>query len=49
MTGHFDRCTDHFEVFSLFLAMAEVDFWYIHAWDKQTRELDTTLSKRDQS
>ena len=27
MTGHFDRCTDRLEVFSLSLAMVEVDFW----------------------
>ena len=49
MTELFDRCTYQFEVFTRFLAMAEVDFWCIHAWDKQTREMDTTLSKRDRS
>ena len=27
MTGHFDRCADKLEVFSLSLAMVEVDFW----------------------
>ena len=27
MTGHLDRCTDSLEVFSLSLAMVEVDFW----------------------
>ena len=47
MTGLFDRCIYQFEVFSSFLAMAEVDFCCLHAWDKQTRDMDTTLSKRD--
>ena len=42
MTGLFDRYTDKFEVFSRLLAMAEVDFWCIHAWDKQTSGMDTT-------
>ena len=37
------------KVFSCVLAMSEVDFWCIHAWGKQTREMDTALSKRDQS
>ena len=37
------------KVFSRFLAMFEVDFWCIHAKDKQTREMDTALSKLDQS
>ena len=48
MTELFDRCTDKFEVFSRFLAMAEVDFWFIHASHdyKQTRGMYTTLSKR---
>ena len=36
-------------VFSRFLAMFEVDFWCIHAKGKQTREMDTALSKLDQS
>ena len=49
MTGLFDRCTDKFEVFLSFPGMAEVDFWCIHASDKQTRGMDTTLSKRDRS
>ena len=31
MTWLFDRCTDQFDIFSRFLAMDEVDFWYIHA------------------
>ena len=31
MTGLFDRCTYQFEVFSRFLAMAEVDFGCLHA------------------
>ena len=30
MTELFDRRTDQFEVFSRFLAMAEVDFWFIY-------------------
>ena len=29
--------------------MAEVDFLGIPAWNKQTREMDTTLRKRDWS
>ena len=49
MTGLLDRCTDQIEVFSRFLVMAEVDFCCIYVWDKQTREMDTTLSKRDRS
>ena len=38
-----------FEVFSRFLLTAEVDFWCIHAWGKQTREMDKTSSKPDRS
>ena len=37
------------KVFSRFLAMSEVGFWCIHAKGKQTREMDTALSKRDRS
>ena len=29
------------KVFSRFLAKSEVDFWCIHAWGKQTRQIDT--------
>ena len=29
MTGLFDRWTDNIEVFSRYLAMAELDFWCI--------------------
>ena len=29
--------------------IAEVDFWCIHAWDKQTCKMDTTLIKLHQS
>ena len=46
ITWLFDRFTNQFEI-SRFLAKAEVDFWCVHAWDKKTREMDTTLSKRD--
>ena len=46
MTWLFDCWTVQFEIFSRFLAKSEVDFWCIHALDK-TREMDTTLSKRD--
>ena len=35
MTWLFDRCTDQFEIFTRFLAKAEVDVWCIHAWDKK--------------
>ena len=49
MTRLFDLCIDKFEVFSHFLTMAEVDFLGIPAWNKQTREMDTTLRKRDWS
>ena len=50
MTGHFDRCADKLEVFSaLSLAMVKVDFWCIHAWANETREMDTTLLKHEQS
>ena len=49
MTRLFDRYTNQFKVFSHFLAIAEVDFWCIYAWDKQTYNMDTTSSKRDQS
>ena len=49
ITGLFNHCTDQFEVFSRFLVMAEVDFWCIHAWGKQTREMDTTSTKPDRS
>ena len=35
MTWLFDLCTDQFEIFSRFLAKAEVDFWCIQAWDKK--------------
>ena len=49
ITGFLNHCTDQFEVFSHFLVMAEVDFWCIHAWGKQTREMDTTSSKPDRS
>ena len=31
MMGLFDCCTNQFKVFSRFLAIAEVDFWCIHA------------------
>ena len=47
MTGLFDRLT--IKVFLRFLAMSKVDFWCIHAKGKQTREMDTALSKRDRS
>ena len=36
------------KVFSRFIAMPEFDFWCIHAWGKQTREMIQLLSKRDQ-
>ena len=49
MTRLFNLCIDKFEVFSHFLTMAEVDFWGIPAWNKQTRKMDTTLRKRDWS
>ena len=49
ITGLSDSCTDQFEVFLRFLAMAEVDFCCIYAWDNQTREMDATLRKRDRS
>ena len=47
MTRLFGQCIDKFEGFSHFLTMAEVDFWGIPASIKQTREMDTTLHKRD--
>ena len=37
------------KVFSPFVAMSEVDFWCIHTWGKQTREMDIVLSKREWS
>ena len=37
------------KVFSRFVAMSEVDFRCIHAWGKQTREMEIALSKRDWS
>ena len=30
ITGFFDHRTDQFQVFSRFLAMAEVEFWFIY-------------------
>ena len=29
--------------------MFDVDFWCIHAWGKQTHDMDTALRKRDRS
>ena len=42
----FDRCTDQFEIFSRFLAKAEVDFWCIRGWDKKKKK---TSRKRHRS
>ena len=39
MPGLFYYCTDQFEVFWRFHAMAEVDCWCIHTRDKQTGEM----------
>ena len=45
MTLLFDRCTDQFEIFSGYLAKAEVDFWCIHAWDNQhARQIQCLVS-----
>ena len=33
------------KVLSRFLAMSEVDFWYIHGWGNQTREMDKALMR----
>ena len=53
MTGLFDHCVDQLEVSRFLAAIAEVDFSCIRALkkktNKQTREMDTTLSKRDRS
>ena len=40
MTWLFVLFPDKFEVFPRFLAIGEVEFWYINAWDKQTRETE---------
>ena len=40
-----DRCTDKFEVYPLFLAMTQVDFWCIHASDKTASEMDTNFEQ----
>ena len=40
-----DRCTDKFEVYPLFLAMTEVDFWCILASDKTASEMDTNFEQ----
>ena len=37
MTWLVDRCIDQFEIFSRFLAEAEVDFWCLHARDKKKK------------
>ena len=34
----FDRCTDKFEVFLRFLAVAEVDFYCVHARDQKKKK-----------
>ena len=46
-----DGCTNQFEVFSHFITTAEADYWCIqvHACDKETCEMITTLSKCDRS
>ena len=43
VTGLCHRRTHKLKVFSRFLAMAEIDFWCIHAWDKQSHKMATTL------
>ena len=43
----YPRWVPLFEVVSRFLVMVEVDCWCINAWDKQTREMDTPLNKRE--
>ena len=40
MTRLFDRPMDTVQGLVRFLAMAELDFWYKAAWDKQTRDMD---------
>ena len=40
MTWLFDRWTDQFEIFTRFLAKAEVDVWCIHAWDKKKKDIN---------
>ena len=40
MTRLFDRPIDTVRGLVRFLAMAELDFWYKAAWDKQTRDMD---------
>ena len=49
MTWLFDLCTDQFEIFSRFIAKAEVHFCCVQAQIKKTPEMDTTLSKRHRS
>ena len=49
MTGHFDRCTDKLEVFSLSLATVEVDFWCLLGLEviKHARWIQLYLSMTD--
>ena len=49
MTGHFDRCTDKLEVFSLSLAMVEVDLWCLLGLEviKHARWIQLYLSMTD--
>ena len=49
MTGHFDRCTDKLEVFSLSLAMVEVDLWRLLGLEviKHARWIQLYLSMTD--
>lgn len=48
MTRLFDRPIDTVRGLVRFLAMAELDFWYKAAWDKQTRDMDRrAIQKRD--
>ena len=49
MTGHFDPCTDKLEVFSLSLAMVEVDFWCLLGLEviKHARWIQLYLSMTD--
>ena len=47
ITGFFDRRTDQFQVFSRFLAMAEVEFWFIYVWDKHGRWIQLKVSVTD--
>ena len=48
MTRLFDRPIDTVRGLVRFLAMAELDFWYKAAWDKQTLDMDRrAIQKRD--